>query len=314
MTSQNTSGGETPHSGLLPGVADTANLKAIAFLSVSMAAFAFDDMFIKLASAEIGVGQVLAIQSTFALLYFAWLARAKGQSITRQALLSRPLLIRHFGEATGAVCFVVALSLMPISNASAILQAAPLAVTLGAALILRETVGWRRWIAVLAGFAGVLFVIRPGLDGFTAASLFAVAAAFGLALRDLFTRAVPRTIPTEIIALVSNAVVLAASVILQSATSHWSWMSPYTTTMVLCASFFAIIAIHLVTIALRIGEVSVIAPFRYVRIVMAIGFGVVVFGERPDMYTWAGICLIVASGLYTIYREQIGKPRKRRNP
>lgn len=310
MTSKNSSGGETP----LSEMADTANLKAIAFLTVAMTAFAFDDMFIKLASAELGAGQILSIQSLLALFYFAWLARAKGQRITRDAVFSRAILLRNAGEATGAVCFVIALSLMPISNASAILQAAPLAVTLGAALILREAVGWRRWIAVLAGFAGILLMVKPGLAGFNAASLFAVAAVFGLALRDIFTRTVPRSIPTEIIALMSNMAVLVASVILQTATSPWSWMSPYATAMVLCASFFGVIAIHLVTIALRIGEISVIAPFRYVRIVIAIGIGMVVFRERPDMYTWAGICLVVASGLYTLYREQIAGHRKRNDP
>jgi drug/metabolite transporter (DMT)-like permease len=311
MTSQNTNGGEAPQTGLLSEMADTANLKAIVFLSIAMTAFAFDDMFIKLASAEIGVGQILSIQSLLALAYFAWLARVKGHRLTREALFSRAVLIRNAGEATGAVCFVIALSLMPISNASAILQAAPLAVTLGAAVILRETVGWRRWVAVVAGFAGVLLVMRPGLAGFNAASLFAVAAVFGLALRDLYTRAVPRSIPTEIIALISNAVVLTVSVILQTATSPWSLMSSYATAMVLCASFFGIIAIHLVTIALRIGEVSVLAPFRYVRVVIAIGVGVVVFGERPDMYTWIGTGLIVAGGLYALYREQIVGNRKR---
>lgn len=311
MTSKNTNGGDAPLPGPLSEMADTANLKAITFLSVSMVAFAVDDMFIKLASSEIGVGQVLAIQSFLALVYFAWLARVRQQRITREAVLSPAILLRHAGEATGAVCFVIALSLMPISNASAILQASPLAVTFGAALFLRETVGWRRWAAVLAGFAGVLLVMRPGLAGFNAASLFAVAAVIGLATRDLCTRAVPRSVSTEIIALGSNFAVLVVSIILHSLTSTWSWMSPYATAMVLGASFFGIIAIHLITIALRIGEISLIAPFRYVRIVAAIAIGVVVFGERPDMYTWAGICLIVAGGLYALYREQIAGRRTR---
>ena len=117
------------------------NTKAIAFLSLSMALFAVDDMFIKLASSEVGAGQILTIQSLLGALYFAWLARIRSQPITREALFSRPILLRHASEATGAVCFVVAISLMPISNASAILQASPLIVTFGAALLLRETVG-----------------------------------------------------------------------------------------------------------------------------------------------------------------------------
>jgi len=316
MTSQNTNGGETPDTGLLPDIAaiDAANLRAIAFLSTSMALFAFDDMFIKLASANVGVGQILSIQSLLAIVYFGLLARARRQRITREALVSPAILLRHFGEATGALCFVTALSLMPISNASAILQASPLAVTFGAAIFLRETVGWRRWTAVAAGFAGVLLIVQPGMAGFDYAALFAVAAVIGLAMRDLGTRAVARSVPTEIIALGANVVVFAAAVALQSATAPWQWMSWRTTTMVLAASFFGIIGIHLLTIALRAGEISVIAPFRYSRLVFAIVIGLVVFGERPDILAIAGSLLIVASGLYTLYREQMARHRKPRRP
>ena len=310
---KNSSGGETPsHSAAGADALDAANLKAIAFLSASMAFFAFDDMFIKLASSKIGVGQILTIQSLLSVLYFGYLARRRGQRITRAAMLSPAIVLRHVGDVGGAVCFVIALSLMPISNASAILQATPLAVTLGAALFLRETVGWRRWSAIVVGFFGVLLVIRPGMQGFETASLFAVATVVGLAIRDLGTRTIPQAISTEMIALVASCLFLVTAIILQSVMSPWQLMSVRTTVYVLSASICGILGVHLITIALRIGEISLVAPFRYVRVVIAIIIGMVVFEERPDMYTIAGTGLIVASGLYTIYREQTSKRRRLR--
>ena len=312
MTS-NSSGGETSsHTATGADALDAANLKAIAFLSASMAFFAFDDMFIKLASADIGVGQILTIQSLLSILYFGYLARRRGHRITRAAVLSPAIVLRHVGDVAGAVCFVIALSLIPISNASAILQATPLAVTLGAALFLRETVGWRRWSAIVVGFFGVLLVIRPGMEGFETASLFAVATVAGLAIRDLGTRIIPHTISTEVIALVASCLFLVTAVILQSVMSPWQLMSPRTTVYVLSASVCGILGVHLITIALRIGEISLVAPFRYIRVVIAIIIGMVVFGERLDMYTIIGTGLIVASGLYTLYREQISKRRRSR--
>jgi len=313
MTSNSPRGEASPQAATTDGALDAANVKAIVFLSASMAFFAFDDMFIKLAAADIGVGQILAVQGLLSILYFGYLARMRGQRITRAALISPAIATRHVGDVAGAVCFVIALSLMPISNASAILQAAPLAVTLGAALFLRETVGWRRWSAIAVGFAGVLLVIRPGMEGFNAASLFAVAAVFGLAIRDLGTRVVPHAIPTEIIALIASCLFLVTAVVLQSFMSPWKVMSWPTTGLVLSASVCGILGVHLITIAIRIGEISLVAPFRYVRVVIAIIIGMVVFGERPDMYTIAGTGLIVASGLYTLYREHSARHRRSRH-
>lgn len=314
MTANNQSSGSSPGPGaLVRSAADAANLKAIAYLSASMAFFAFDDMFIKLASADIGVGQILAVQSFLSIAYFGALAWRRGGRITRAALFSTPIVIRHAGDVLAAVCFVLALSLIPISNASAILQASPLAVTLGAAVFLRETVGWRRWSAILFGFAGVMLIVRPGMAGFQPASLLAVAAVVGLAMRDLGTRVVPQAISTEIIALVAGIAIFIAAIVLQTALSPWLAMSGRVTALVLAASVCGIIGIHLITIALRLGEISLIAPFRYVRIVMAIGIGVVVFAEHPDMYTILGTGLIVISGLYTLYREQIVRSGRTRS-
>lgn len=307
----------TPGSpGALPDWAavDAANLKAIVLMTASMALFAVDDMFIKLASSHVGVGEIMTIQCIVGVTYFGILAARNGSRISREALLSTPMILRNIGEVVGAMSFVTALSLMPISNASAILQAAPLAVTLGAALFLREPVGWRRWMAIGLGFAGVVIIVRPGMAGFNGASLFAVAAVFGLAVRDLGTRAAPKGIPTEIIALVASLTVMVSAAIYHTVASEWQLIPWRVFAMILTAAVIGNAGFHCVVIALRMGEISVVAPFRYTRIVVAMIIGLLVFGERPDLLTYVGSALIVASGIYTLYREQIVNRRMRRTP
>lgn len=291
---------------------DAQNLRGIVFMTLSMALFAFDDMFIKLASSDVGVGQIMTIQALLGAFYFGIIAFRRGERLSRSAVFSRSIVLRNIGDVASALCFITALSLMPISNASAILQATPLAVAFGAAVFLGEPVGWRRWCAIGVGFAGVMIVIRPGYEGFNNASFLALAAVLGLAVRDLGTRAAPKAVSTEMIAFVASLCILVAAIVFQSVSSPWSWMSLHITAMVLTGSIFGILGYQLIMHALRIGETSLIAPFRYARIVFAIAVGFVVFGERPDPLTYAGSFLIVASGLYTLYREQTVRYRRKR--
>src|SRR6056297_1156247 len=166
------------------------NLRGSVLMVVAMAGFALEDMFIKRLSLDLPVGQILVFLGTGGAVIFGLGALARGHRLFSRDLLAGQVLLRNLGELIGTIGFVTALALTPLSSASAILQATPLALTLGAALFLKEAVGWRRWSAILVGFAGVLMVIRPGLEGFEPASLFAVQAVFGLAMRDLATRAV----------------------------------------------------------------------------------------------------------------------------
>src|SRR6056297_1665102 len=170
------------------------NLRGSILMVLAMAGFALEDMFIKRLADTLPVGQIIIFLGFGGALIFGAITMAQGRGLWSRDLLSRPVLLRNFGEIVGTLGFVTAIALTPLSSASAILQATPLAVTLGAALFLGEAVGWRRWSAILVGFLGVLMVIRPGLEGFEPASLFAVQGVIGLAIRDLATRAVPRSI------------------------------------------------------------------------------------------------------------------------
>jgi len=256
------------------------------------------------------VGQIVMALGLGGAAIFAAICAGQGRRLFTRDLLARPVLLRNTGEMAGTMCFVTAIALTPLSSASAILQATPLAVTLGAALFLGEPVGWRRWSAILAGFAGVLMVVRPGLEGFVPASLFAVGAVVGLAVRDLATRAVPAAISSMQLSAYAFATVVPAGAILLAFGSGPVVPGAAELRDLGLALACGVAAYYAIVAAMRVGEVAVVTPFRYTRLVFALVIGVAVFAERPDAWTLAGAAVIVASGLYTLMREaRLGRRR-----
>ena len=167
------------------------NLRGAVFMVLSMAGFAVEDSLLKVAAASLPPGQILITFGVLGTAAFALLSILAREAPLTRAMLSRPLVLRSLSEVTGRLFFMLAIALTPLSTASAILQATPLVVMTGAALLFGERIGPRRWLAVAFGFAGVLLVLRPGTQGFGAMSLLAVIAMLGFAGRDLATRAAP---------------------------------------------------------------------------------------------------------------------------
>ncbi|MGJ8627777.1 MAG: DMT family transporter [Sulfitobacter sp.] len=281
------------------------NLRGAVLMVLAMAGFAIEDMFIKLLADAVSVGQILTMLGTGGSLAFGAIVIAKGEALFSRNMLSFPILFRGLGDLFGALAFVSAIVLTPISSASAILQATPLAVTLGAAVFLGEPVGWRRWTAIIVGLIGVLLIIRPGLDSFEVLSLLAVFAVFALALRDLATRRTPKEITTMQLSFLGFVVIIPAGGVLMVfngstfvALSGTEWIYITAALSIGLCAYYAIVA------AMRIGDVGFVTPFRYVRLVIALIIGVAVFGESPDALTLIGAAIIVASGIYTILRER----------
>ncbi|SHL68463.1 Permease of the drug/metabolite transporter (DMT) superfamily [Roseovarius litoreus] len=280
------------------------NLRGSALMVLAMAGFALEDMFIKRLADDLPVGQILMLLGAGGAVIFGLAALSRGHALLSRDLLSGPVMLRNLGELIGTIGFVTAIALTPLSSASAILQATPLAVTLGAALFLREQVGWRRWSAILVGFAGVLMVIRPGLSGFEPASLFAVQAVFGLAMRDLATRAVPHTVTSMQLSSYGFATIVPAGALLlwlsggAVSPSAANWRDIAFALLLGVAAYYAIVA------AMRVGEVSFVTPFRYTRLIFALVIAVLIFDEQPDALTLMGAAIIIASGLYTLLRER----------
>lgn len=280
------------------------NMRGIVLLTLSMAAFAAEDALIKLASGDLPAGQILLMIGLIGTPVFAIWGRAQGHRMFSRQVLDGTLWLRNLFEVTGSLGFVTALTLIPLSTASAILQASPILVTAGAAIFLRETVGWRRWTAIAVGFCGMLVILRPTAEGFDANVLWAVLGVLGLAARDLVTRRMKASLPTMVVAswafvtlTVLGAAMLAVSggAVIPQSPSLWYVLAAVTIGV---GAYWAIIE------ATRAGDVAAIQPFRYTRIIFAMIIGALVFGERPDALMLLGAALIIGSGLYTFARER----------
>ena len=294
------------------------NLRGATLMVLAMLGFAVEDMLIKQMAGSMPVGQVIFVLGLVGALIFGGLAKAYGDKLFSTDTRTPALLFRNVAEVFGTFGFVCAIALTPISTASAILQATPLVVTMGAALFLQESVGWRRWVAIAVGLFGVLLIIRPGAQSFDAKSLFAVMAVIGLAARDLATRRIDARTSSRVITFYAFAVSLVTGLLLLAlGITGDQLVVPSTTDSIrlVLAVIVGITAYYLIVLATRIGEMSVIAPFRYSRLVFALVIGVVAFQERPDALTLIGAAIIVVSGIYTLWREQrLRRASKRYNP
>jgi drug/metabolite transporter (DMT)-like permease len=274
-------------------------------MAVSMAVFTVVDTITKAVSSEMNIGQVMLVRGLFAILLVAAFAYQQGVLRPLHTLMLKPVALRVLGEIGGTISFMTALVHLPLANTSAILQALPLAITLGAAVIFREPVGWRRWSAIAAGFIGVLIIVRPGLAGFSQYSLFALVSVAFCALRDLATRKIPAKIPSLFITLLTAVTVTAAGGVILVPLGGWRTPSTGALGLMALAAVLLLIGYQCIIMALRSGDISAVAPFRYSALLWAMMLGYLVFGDVPDAMMVTGAAIIVASGLYAFYRERI---------
>ena len=240
-------------------------------------------------------------------IFFLIIAIFQNAPIIHKDLLDKYVIMRTICELLGAVFFVTAIALTPLSSASAILQITPLLVTIGAVIFFREKVGWRRWSAVFVGFMGVLLILRPGFGGFMPASIFALLGSVFLAARDLSTRAMKVDLPSVTIALYAFIAFGISGILIIPFNSPMVIPSLNQIMYFIGASTFGVFAYYSLVISSRIGEMSVISPFRYSRIVFAMLLAIIILGERPDSFTLIGAAIIVLSGMYTFVRENLLK-------
>lgn len=285
------------------------NMRAAVFMMTSMSAFTVNDVFMKLANAELDLFQAIAMRGLMITFGLAMLAYLRGQLTYRPSRKDWWLIaLRTAAEAIGTVFFLTALMNMAIGNLSAILQALPLTVTLAAALFLREAVGWRRVTAILVGFIGVVLIIQPGTDDFTIYSLYGVAAVIAVTVRDLAARRLSKDIPSGIVALAA-AVGVSAMALIGGADQAWV-MPSLTAGLQLAAAAVALMIGYICAVsAMRTGDIGFVAPFRYTSLLVALVLGYIVFDEWPNALTFIGAGIVVATGLFTLYRERGISPK-----
>lgn len=281
----------------------SGNTRACLYMIGAMAAFAVNDACTKLAIADVSAPQIMALRGIMATAALLAIGISRGAFRQPRRLLRPVLVFRTASDIIGTITYVAALAYMPIANASAIFQALPLVVTLGAAIFLAEPVGWRRWLAISIGFVGVVVIVRPGTAGFSLASLAILASVLASAARDLATRRMPSDIPSFAVSAVTSGAVTLSGFLL---VPFWGWAPVSRDDLLIFAVASVMLALGYVCIveAMRSGDMGFVAPFRYTILLFAIVLGFMLFGDVPDAVTLAGSAIVIGSGAYSLYRER----------
>ena len=281
------------------------NTRGILAMSVSVVVFIFNDALIKLAAETVPAVQAIGVRGVFATLWVVLALAVSGTWRQMGGLVHPQVLLRGVLEAGAAIVYLVAVFHIPFAIATAINLSTPLIFTALAVLILKETVRWRRWAAVILGFVGVLMVIQPSpgdINGWT--WLVLLGTLIG-ACRDILGRYLPRDVPTLVVTFASASFVALAGcawVLVEG----WQPMTAYEIGLLVASSLLLAAGYQFLVIALRSGaEFSVISSFRYASILWALGIGYVVWGDVPNALALAGIAVIVGSGLYILHRERV---------
>lgn len=283
------------------------NARGAILMNVAMAAFTLNDTAMKAAMQTVPLYQAIGIRgvlATVALVIIGWRMGGISLNLPRRDLCY--LALRSVAEVLGTLLFLAALIHMPLANLSAIMQVLPLAVTLAAATFLNEPVGWRRLTAILIGFLGVLIIIRPGPEGFDIWSLMGLGSVLCVVARDLATRQMSGALPSVTVALTAAVTVLALGGI-GTVVEGWVPVTAHDLVLIGGAAVALIVGYLTVVMTMRVGEIAFIAPFRYMALLWAIVLGWIAFGELPDALTLFGAGLVVATGVFTFWRERVLK-------
>lgn len=288
----------------------TENLRGILLMCASMAAFTINDTFMKSVTQTLPLFQTIGLRGLIAIVGLTILALATGGFGFRPSRRDAGfILLRSLADVAATVTFLTALLHMPLANLSAILQALPLLITLGAALVYGDKIGWRRMTAILVGLIGVLIIIRPGTEGFDRWSILGVASVACVVVRDLSVRPLQGQVPSTVVAL---GAAVAVTLMGWTGTLFQGWQDPTGSEALrtLGAGLFLIVGYLTSVAAMRHGDIGLVAPFRYTSLLWAITLGFLVFGNLPDFWTLVGASIVIAAGLFTLWRERQLRRRK----
>ncbi len=283
------------------------NIYGSIFMSLAMLGYISNDTIIKYFANELPISQTIFIRGVFVTILIASFCLKK--SAFKQSIRSDdwPLVIfRSVVDLCATFLFLTALFNMPLANASAILQTLPLTVTLVGTVMLGERLGLYRTFAILAGFVGVLLIIKPGSSGFNSYSLFAVGAVLFITVREIVTRKISPKSSTLLISLITACTITLIGGAGGFITQNWVLITFNTLFGLMLASIFIFIAYYFSIPAMQYGDISFVSPFRFTLMIWAVIFGFVFFKEIPDNITILGLVIIVGAGILTYYRESYG--------
>jgi drug/metabolite transporter (DMT)-like permease len=281
-----------------------ANRRGIVLMSAAMSVFMVNDTLIKIAGETMPASQVIGVRGMMASIWIGAVLLATTPVRELRWLAEPRLLGRCALDIVGTFTYLLALFALPIATATAINMSTPIFITVMAVLWLGESVGWRRWSAVAAGFLGVLLIVRPSPEGLNWWALLAFGATGLHAFRDIYTRRIDPRVPSVVITF-ANALSVGLFGCAMAVIDDWRPMGWREWAMLGTASLFLAIGYHWVVLAMRAGEASVIGAFRYSGLIWAVIVGWAIWGHIPDTLTWAGMVLLVGAGLYIVHREHV---------
>lgn len=286
-----------------PGLGITCMLVGGIFMSLNNAT-------LKLLSEGYPIGEIAFIRSIFVWLpLYIFISRAGG--VAKLRILSYGgHLVRGLCLVGSLFLYILAVRHLPLADVTAITFSTPLYVTAMAPFLLKEPVGWRRWSAVIFGFAGVVVIVRPGETAFALIALVPVVSSFFSALQDVVTRRMMRTESADAVLSTTTAIVMIAGL----ATLPFGWLVPtwFDFGLMAVSGLITGISHRLVIEAFRQAEAVVISPFRYVTIIWAILLGYAIWGDLPDLWVLLGVAMVIASGIYIFHREIVLRTRERK--
>jgi len=280
------------------------NIRGAIYMCLSMVGFVFNDAVIKYASTDIGIYQSIFVRGCFAVIIIGVACFYSGAFKNIPGKLDHKFIFwRTLAEIFATVSFLTALFYLPIANITAILQALPLTVTLAASWFLGEKIGWRRGIAILIGFFGVLLIIQPGTDEFNIYSILGVVCVVFVTLRDLVVRKFSTNISTLYVAFITAAAIALVGGFLTFGYEGWTPMKLNEIILLFIASSLIFVGYFFAISAMRAGQVSFVSPFRYTIMIWAIILGYFIWGDIPNNLTLIGISIVIGMGIFTFWRE-----------
>ena len=280
------------------------NVRGALMMAVAMLAFSSNDAAMKSLSGELPLFQAIflrGIVTTIAMIILAGLFGQLRLRLGRQDFIL--ICVRSLAEVAAAWTFLTALFNMQLANVTAILQALPLVMTFAGALFLKEPIGWRRLSASIIGFVGVLMIVQPGGDSFNIYSIYALLSVGLIVIRDLAARRMSRDVPSMFAATFAAGTVTAFAGF-GSMFIEWTPVTGHSAALLSGAATAVLIGYLMSVTAMRVGEISFVAPFRYVGLLASLILGVVIFGQLPSTLALLGCVVVVGSGLFIFRRER----------
>ena len=288
---------------LRPATGSLSTLGGIACMIGGGLGLALNSAVAKFLVAAYPAGQILFVRALFIYGIIALLVWRDGGPATLRIRNYRGQTARALCLATSTYLMVVSVGLLPLGDVFAINHASPLILTAFAALFLGEGVGWRRWTAILVGFAGILIMLRPTPATFQWAVLVPLLVAFLSATRDVITRHITNTeSSTAILAYTTTIVMLAG--LASSVVGDWRPVPLADLYIFALAALFQGTAHFLMIETFRLAEAKIVAPFKYSSILWAVFLGYLIWNDLPDAWIACGGSLVVGSGLYILHRER----------